>query len=181
MPVISGINPCIFLYLGGKMTFALSYWQIDVSPHGAGTCVFRADHHSAQVPICATDNLDLAKYLHENFNRHFDGFKEPEEIDFVESNEPLVRAEFRDDGASLSVGEIEANWHRTGSPSQIIDTLDGFGQSGDQSYHVSAVIVPCESATISVSGKRVPGLVANQYGELPSSAFLAVGESWRLM
>lgn len=178
MAVISGINPCIFLHSEEGMTFALSYWQIDISPLGPGACVFYADLRINRHHTCLTDNPDLANFLHVNFNRHFDGFNGLEIPKPLQTMQQTDRMSFHDGGAKLSIGQVEAIWHGAKAPSQIIDNLDGFGENGNQRYSVSAVIVPCESASVSLEGKRVPGFVASHYGKLDSSAFLAVGESW---
>jgi hypothetical protein len=183
--LIAGGNPCIFLHEEGNgILVALSYWDAQYSPAGAGKCLFlRSSHPKYACNLACSDNEPLLELVHANFNKHFAGFKEIDERlmrreratfsvkDLPEKNRLQLEVH-------TSTASIVASWDEFGVAEQVIDDLEGFGSQAGERFRVASVIVPAARATIAINGQDLPGRVSASYGKLKSSAFLAWAESW---
>lgn len=176
------------------ITAAASFWHCTYSPHGEGSALLlyldAANAAALEQPTVAiyADNAPLARYLTDNFNQHFDGWK-----DFGFKGAAVQQARF--------VREVDARrFYRAAchTDTAVIDILwtdirssdfrtfpdlngGGFGLTGDEHYHVSNAIFLCEQGAISINKRHASGAaqtLTTPEGRFASSVFIALSETW---
>ncbi|MCB9458015.1 MAG: hypothetical protein H6670_00090 [Anaerolineaceae bacterium] len=187
-----GENPQIFLYNGEEVTAAVSYWQAQYTPYGEGQALLikldaanaeRTDH--SQMAIY-TDNVPMANYLNQAFNRHFDGWEE----DWVTVKIQQARFSLERDSRHYQRVTCFADAFRVQMEWQDIRThelrtYDDFNQGkmglqGNLHMDLSHVICLCGAGSIVINGIHASGEVMSfiQDDRFRSSAFIAQAEVW---
>ncbi len=121
-----------------------------------------------------TDNLPLARGLWETFNRRWDpllghGLEDvaPQPARFAHRTD--AGGDYRVD-CQVGISEIELCWQR---PRPAIWT-----ETFPYEYRTTAVIRPCESATIGIDGRLAAGEIRDHADVFARSACLAFSETW---
>lgn len=184
MPEIAfaGENPLIMLYRPGAedLIAVASLWHARYTAWGSGhSLLLWTDPEATGLGPAAptgiyTDNLPLANGLWERFNRRW----EPLVGHGIEQSDPRpARFAHLSDASGdhrvscrLGTSEIELRWHR---PRPAIWT-----ETYPYEYRTTAVILPCESATISVDGRPAVGEIRDHDDVFARSACLAFCETW---
>jgi hypothetical protein len=190
-----GENPQIMLMQPDKQTYtaAASYWRSVYSPAGEGNVLLlyldttNAAHHQHPSLTIYADNLPLAQFVTQTFNRHFDEYKH---LGF-DAVTPQPARLFQDSDSRryhriichTDNHQIEMLWLdiRKRQLFVITDLNDGgFGINGNEHYDVYTNIMLCGEAAIKLDGQLVTGqIVAEERdGRFTSSAFLAFSETW---
>lgn len=175
-PVLVGANPGLQLFdADGRCTGYVSAWRVDWSRwHGAGTALVL--WQPAGVRVLSSD-LALARWLAEDFTRHF-----PELADLPwptpdYQREPVELAIDLAEGMRARAGDIEVRL------SGVLDrrsfATDDFPLGG-AAHSLHLVLGPCQDGRLTVAGVPVGGQVRRTgTAERPtSSAFLAEAEVW---
>jgi hypothetical protein len=179
--VFAGENPLITLYSPdtGATVAVASLWRARHTERGAGTSLLIwADPAATGLGDAApagifTDNLPLADWLWDTFNRRWEpllghGLEDapPRPAQFVEV------AAGHEHRVTCRSGDITVDlvWRRP-LPSRWTETFP-------YEYRTTAVIVPCLDADIVVNGVAAAGEVRPHADEFVSSAVLAFCETW---
>lgn len=187
----SGENPGISLKESpdGPFVALASFFRVVLSPHGRGHALVLLRAPQEAVPpaersnLCITDNEKLARWLIAEFVSHFGAFKgQPglssllwrtlDEVrsvgDAVSSYSEIVRA------GDLTV---ELAWKGLGEPFCFAFPPE---KSATGRHHMPSLFVGCESATIAVNGRVLPGKPVPREiaGRRISTAMLAFSETW---
>ncbi len=187
----SGENPGISLKDSpdGPFVALASFFRVVLSPHGRGHALLllRAPQETAppaeRSNLCITDNEKLARWLIAEFVSHFGAFKgQPglssllwrtlDEVksvgDAISSYSEIVRA------GDLTV---ELAWKGLGKPFCFAFPPE---KSATGKHHMPSLFVGCETATITVNGRVLPGKPVPREiaGRTISTAMLAFSETW---
>jgi hypothetical protein len=187
----SGENPGISLKESpdGPFTTLASLFRVVLSPHGRGhALVLMQSPQEANPPadranVCLTDNDPLAHWLIERFVTNFRLFKglpgmqslAYRRLDSVQvSGDPLSSYTEAFKAGDL---DVQLTWSGLGEP--FCFALQPEGSSTGQHY-MPSVFVGCQSATITVNGRVLPGkpVPREVAGHKISTALLAFCESW---
>jgi hypothetical protein len=180
--VFAGENPLIMLYRAGSddVVAIASLWHSTWTEQGDGySLVIWVDPVASGLGDLAptgiyTDNADLARMLWTTLNRRWD----PLLNHGLETTEPIpARFVQQADGRRLhrivcaaGTTTIELLWQ---------DAQDVFHTvTYPYEYEVSAVIMPCSRASITVNGQQVIGEVRPHADVFQSSAIVAFCETW---
>jgi hypothetical protein len=187
----SGENPGISLKESpdGPFTTLASLFRVVLSPHGRGhALVLMQSPQEANPPadranVCLTDNDPLAHWLIDRFVANFRLFKELpgmqglafRKLDSVQvSGDPLSSYT-----ESFKAGDLDVQltWNGLGEP--FCFALQPEASSTGQHY-MPSVFVGCQSASITVNGRVLPGepVPREVAGHKISTALLAFCESW---
>ncbi len=180
--VFAGENPLIMLYrpASDQLAAVASLWHCTYSEQGAGhSLVLWVDPAAAeptglQPTGIYTDNAALARWVWTTFNRRWEPLQnrglaetEPQPARFVE------QANGRRSHRIVCMAgptTIELLWQ---------DGQDAFYTvTYPYEYEVSAVIVPCARASITIDGQPVAGEVRPHADVFQSSAIMAFCETW---
>jgi hypothetical protein len=181
--VFAGENPLITLYspTTGATVAVASLWRARHTERGSGTSLVTwADPVATGLDRMApagifTDNLPLATWLWDTFNRRWEpllghGIEDaaPQPAQFVEV------AAAHEHRVTCRAGDLTVDlvW-RQPQPSRWTETFP-------YEYRTTAVIVPCLDADIVVDGVVAAGEVRPHADEFVSSAVLAFCETWVL-
>ncbi len=180
--VFAGENPLIMLYRpgGDDLIAVASLWHATFTEQGAGhSLLIWADPEATglgeRTPTgIYTDNAALARMLWDTFNCRWDPLlghgletSEPQPARFVHQS---GGRRFHRIACIAGATTIELVWQ---------DALDAFHTvTYPYEYEVSAVILPCERASISVDGQVAIGEVRPHADVFARSAALAFCETW---
>lgn len=175
-PVLVGANPGLQLFdAQGECTGYVSVWRVDWSRgHGTGTALVLWQPAGVRV---LSSNLELARWLAEDFTRHF---PELDGLDWPQPQYEQVPVEAVIDlaqGLYARAGEIEVRL------SEVLDVrtvaTDDF-PLGAGSHTLRLVLGPCAQGQVNIAGRLLGGQVRRSgTPERPSSsAFLAEAEVW---
>jgi hypothetical protein len=182
-PVIfAGENPLIILYRPGsdELVGVASLWHATYTAAGAGnSLVIWLDPDASGLGETAptgiyTDNADMARLVWQTLNRRWDpllgrGLEEaspqPARFTHQSAGQRLHRITC---GAGTTT--IELLWHDGEEPFYTV--------TYPYEYEVSAVIMPCPRATISVNGEVARGEIRPHADVFRSSAVVAFCETW---
>lgn len=188
-----GENPQVILMDGEEVSAALSYWRCTYSPYGEGQALLlmmnKDNASQTQLPTHTiyTDNLLLARYVTDAFNRHFDDWQSPAWLTVTP-----VQARFVVEGDSRHYQRLAcfsenlhlvAEWQDVATHELRVfrDMNKGtMGIHGYEHFDVSTVICLCESGRILVNDIPLNGkaIAFEKDGRLRSSVFLAYSEVW---
>jgi hypothetical protein len=184
----SGENPGISLKTDadGPFTALASFFRVVLSPHGRGhALVLLESPQQADAPgnLCLTDNEPLARWLIAEYVSHFAAWRglpglaglRFQAIDSVttEGDAITAYAEVIRAGATT----VRLGWRGLGAPFCFAHPPE---RSSTGKHYMPNVFLGCESATIELDGRTLPGKpVAREVaGHRISTAMLAFSETW---
>lgn len=180
--ILNGENPFIWLHEteGGPRTSEASIWTITYSEKGAGHILLIKSELTNNDWRIYTDNPELARWMQTTVQ----GMLNPETKDL---SIPITSAEFSrsgDVGTTWRQTVISAEdviimeWYDIKKP--ILVQNDKVSEPG-RPYGVSAVMIPCEDAKLTLNGKKAKGKVLPMVldGHPFNTAALAFSENWR--
>ena len=187
----SGENPGISLKQqpDGPFTTLASFFRVVLSPHGRGHALVllrspqEADPAPERANICLHDNEPLARYLVTEFVSHFGAFRglpglrglSYRTLDGVETaGDP--RGTYSETVRSGDL-VVQLTWRGLGEP--FCFALPP-GMSATGRHHMPSLFVGCDSATVMVNGRPLPGAPVPREiaGRRISTAMLAFSETW---
>jgi predicted Fe-S protein YdhL (DUF1289 family) len=184
----SGENPGISLKTdpNGPFTALASFFRVVLSPHGRGHALvlLSAPQDGASAGnMCLTDNETMARYLVADFVSHFGawrglpglaGLKYRALDSVVASGDPLSSY-----SETVKAGDttVKLTWSGLGAPFCFAFRPEN---SATGKHHMPSLFVGCETATIEINGKALPGkpLPRTVAGQNISTAMLAFSETW---
>jgi hypothetical protein len=187
----SGENPGISLKESpdGPFTTLASLFRVVQSPHGRGHMLMlmqspqEANPAADRANLCLTDNDALAQYLVSRFVTNFRAFKGLPGMQGL-SYRRLDSIQVSGDAVStytetLKAGDltVQLSWNGLGEPFWFALRPEG---SSTGCHYMPSVFVGCQSATITVNGRVLPGqpVPREVAGHTISTALLAFCESW---
>lgn len=178
--VMTGENSFIRLSNdGGKtITDRVSHWRVLWSPAGQGHALFIESSLTGKAPRVYADNAAVARYL----QRHVEILLYKE---FADESLPVIDAEFRRTGNSLSTveervvsgdDEIVLSWWDLMAP--FVLTMPPGAMN--RPLGVYSTFLPARSAQLSVNGEAATASVfmMDRFGKPASSCCLAWSETW---
>jgi hypothetical protein len=187
----SGENPGISLKDNpdGPFVTLASFFRVVLSPHGRGHALVLLQSPQDENPpadranICLCDNEKLARYLVEDFVANFGAWKglpglknlSYRKLDGVEaSGDPATSYSETVKAGDLTV---RLSWNGLGKPFCFALPPD---KSATGKHHMPSLFVGCESATVSVNGRVLPGkpVPRDMAGHRITTAMLAFSETW---
>lgn len=169
-------------------TATSSYWFCTYSPHGEGHVLFlqldAANASALNHPAVAiySDNAPLARYLAEMFTQHFGDWKDKDL-----PNAPILPARIFKESDSRSFYRVACHGEQAHVELMWEDVRDiSFRTFPDMDFppnrfQVATVFFLCAKAAISINGQAVTGepqVKTRDDGQLSSSAFVALAETW---
>jgi hypothetical protein len=187
----SGENPGISLKEppDGPFVTLASFFRVVLSPHGRGhALVLLQSPQDAKAPadranLCLTDNEKLARYLVSDFVSNFGAWKGLPGLTTL-TYRGLDSVEAAGDPASsysetVRSGDltVRLTWSGLGKPFCFALPPD---KSATGRHHMPSLFVGCESATVTVNGRTLPGkpVPREMAGHRISTAMLAFSETW---
>lgn len=187
----SGENPGISLKEdpNGPFTALASFFRVVLSPHGRGHALVllqspqEANPPAERANLCLYDNEALARWLVSDFVSHFGAFRglpglsalSYRRLDSVAaSGDPRSRYSETVRAGDLTV---ELTWGGLGEPFCFALPPD---KSATGRHHMPSLFIGCESATVTVNGRALPGRPAPREiaGRRITTAMLAFSETW---
>jgi hypothetical protein len=187
----SGENPGISLKESsdGPFTTLASLFRVVLSPHGRGHALMlmqspqEANPPADRANVCLTDNDPLAHYLVSRFVTNFRAFKGLPGLQGL-SYRGLDSIQVSGDAVStytetLKAGDLNVQlaWSGLGEPFCFALLPEG---SSTGCHYMPSVFVGCQSASITVNGRVLPGkpVPREVAGHTISTALLAFSETW---
>jgi hypothetical protein len=187
----SGENPGISLKETpeGPFVALASFFRVVLSPHGRGhALVLLQSPQDANPPsergnFCLHDNEALARYLVADFVSHFGAFEGQAGLGGLVYRR-LDSAEASGDPSSsynetFKAGNltVRLTWSDLGKPFCFALPPD---KSATGKHHMPSLFVGCQSATVSVNGRVLPGRPVPREiaGHTITTAMLAFSETW---
>ena len=186
-----GENPGISLKESpdGPFTTLASLFRVVFSPHGRGHALMlmqspeEANPPADRANLCLTDNEPLARWLVERFVANFRLFKGLpgmqglgyRRLDSIQAS--LDPGRFYTETLKAGDLDVQLAWNGLGEPFCFAQRPEN---SSTGSHYMPSVFVGCESATITVNGRVLPGrpVAREAAGHSISTALLAFCESW---
>lgn len=178
----SGDNSGIYLkhHADGDYVTRASYFRVTWSPHGTGNVLVLL---SGPTNACLHDNEVLARWLVDDFARHFPQFRssrEMERLDYarLDAHESTgdaaggIRERFRAAGH-----EINLRWAPAGA-AFFIDLPPERSATGR--HEMYSLFFDVWEASVHLDGRRLPGVVTERelHGRRAPTSFLALSETW---
>lgn len=188
----SGENPGIALKEtpDGPFITAASFFRVVLSPHGRGHALILLQSPQEATPpptranYCIHDNEPLARYLVEEFVRHFGAFKGAaglegltyRKLDSVASKGDPIGGPYREIVVSDDL-TVRLNWSELGEPFCFALPPD---KSATGRHHMPSLFVPAGDATVTINGRVLPGkpMPRDIAGRTITTAMLAFSETW---
>ncbi len=187
----SGENPGMYLKesTDGPFVTLLTFFRVVLSPHGRGRGLVlveapeAAESQPEALNVCLTDNQPLARYLTENFIRHFGTFRGVRALDALDYR-LLHDVETHGDGVSryeerISGDGINARlaWEDLGEP-YMVDMPANRSATGR--HRMFSLFVDCHRVVAEVNGRTLRGQSQPRdfSGRPSTTAFLAFSETW---
>jgi len=174
--ILAGANPGLRLFdEKGKVTAYASIWMVDWSIRGAGTAVVLWFDGIVRV---VSEDVDLASWLERYFVRSF------LEVQGLPWHEPAIERDLVQVSMNLAMGlsakAADIQIEMGGVLDRRLFATDNF-RLAEGDHSLSLVIAPVRSATVSIGGASVPGLVqvSGSLDKPGSSAFLTTAEVWQ--
>lgn len=178
--VMTGENSFIRLSSDGGTTIVerASHWRVLWSPAGQGHALFLECTLAGKSPRVYADNAGLARYLQRTIEALL-------HAPFADESLPVVDAEFRRTGNSLSTveeriasddGDIVMTWWDLMPPFILTMPPGAMGRP----LGVYSTFLPARGAQLTVNGAAASGKVflQDRFGKPSSSCCLAWSESW---
>ena len=184
----SGENPGISLKTdpAGPFTALASFFRVVLSPHGRGHALVLLEspqQGSAPGNLCLTDNETLARWLIADYVAHFAAWRDLpglaglrfQAIDSVttEGDPGSSYAEVVRAGGMT----VRLSWRGLGTPFCFAHPPE---RSSTGRHYMPSVFLGCESATIEIDGRALPGqpVPREVAGQAITTAMLAFSETW---
>lgn len=170
-----GANPLLGLYDGDLRTAVVAIWRVDWSERGAGQAMVL--WHAGRPRLIGPDP-ELARWLADEFTRHFDEYAELPWPDPAVTVAPIELDLDLSTGLRARADDVEVEI--IGPPLyRRLFTTDAFSLDGVP-HGLSTVIMPCQTGRLRIGGSTVPGAprVPSAPGVGESTAFLADAEVW---
>ena len=184
----SGENPGISLKTdpNGPFTTLASFFRVVLSPHGRGHALMllqAPQDGSSEGNVCLTDNEKLARYLVSDFVDNFGAWRGLPGLAAMRYRKLDSVAASGDPASSYSetvrAGDlsVKLTWSGLGAPFCFAFRPEN---SATGKHHMPSLFVGCDSATIEVNGKALPGkpVPREVAGHKISTAMLAFSETW---
>lgn len=187
----SGENPGMYLKetADGPFVTLISFFRVVLSPHGRGHAafIFQDPHGDGKMVgkpnLCVTDNEPLARYLKDNFVRHFGVFKEIAALSnlrFEKGSNFVASGDGRTTYAERfrsETGDITLTWEPLGDVFMVEMPKE---KSATGQHEMFSLFVNASDVGVSLSGKGVVGrpFPRDFAGKGSSTAFLAFSETW---
>jgi hypothetical protein len=184
----SGENPGISLKESpdGPFVTLASFFRVVLSPFGRGHALVllqSPQNGSAPGNVCLHDNEKLARYLVSDFVAHFGAWKGLPGLAGLTYRKLDSVAASGDPGSRYSetvkAGDmtVEMTWSGLGKSFCFALPPD---KSATLRHSMPSLFVPCESASVTVNGKALPGKPVPREiaGHKLSTAMLAFSETW---
>ena len=178
----SGDNSGIYLkhHPDGDYVTRASSFRVTYSPHGIGSALVLL---SGPTNVCLHDNEVLARWLVDDFARHFPQFRSSPEMKRL----AYVRLDTRRCEGDARTGirerfrapgfEVDLRWAPAGDAFFV--TLPP-GRSATGVHEMYSLFFDVWEASVSLDGRRLPGVVTERdlHGRRAPSSFLALSETW---
>ncbi|WP_341648195.1 hypothetical protein [Thauera humireducens] len=189
----TGDNPFIYLKTDpeGDWSALALYFRIALSPHGVGQAMlvleapYQPEYPKAR-RLMLTDNPVMARYLVDDFVKHFGLFRPCTAL--LDSVSIVGGAQFscHDEGKGLHIQRathaqeglsLEMHWEGLQRPFMAAVPADKT-QTGV--HEMFSVFQPATSGWVAVNGERLPGTTVERdfFGSRAASAALAFSETW---
>ncbi|MBT6348905.1 MAG: hypothetical protein HOJ50_07090 [Proteobacteria bacterium] len=187
----AGDNPGIYLRESpnGPWTGLGIFFRVLYSAHGQGSVmiVLGDPSKTTEFPdsrnVCLTTNLELTRYLIDDFIKRFPSFRDQPGLDTMTWLE--VESHSSDGDMATSWTETmratgctaQMCWNDLGNPFAV---EVGPKDSATGTHDMYSVFLEARSASISVNGVPLTGRVCERlfFGRKMSTAFMAVSETW---
>ena len=165
---------------GGDYVTRASYFRVTYSPHGVGNVLVLL---SGPTNVCLHDNEALARWLVEDFARHFPQFRSSPEMDRLDygrldthCSEGDARSGIRERFRAPGV-EVELRWAPAGDAYFIALPPERAATGGHEMY---SLFFDVREASVTLDGRRLPGVVTERdlHGRSAPTSFLALSETW---
>jgi hypothetical protein len=183
----SGENPGISLKESpeGPFTTLASFFRVVLSPHGRGHALVLLQAPQAASPdnLCLTDNEPLARWLVAGFVAHFGAWRglpglqslRYASLDSVAAGGDAISRY----SETVKAGDLTValEWAGLGTPFCFALPPEN---SATGRHHMPSLFVGCETATVTVNGRKRPGAPVPREiaGQRISTAMLAFSETW---
>ena len=181
--ILNGENPFIWLYdpKDETRTTEASIWTVTYSEKGAGHVLFIKSELTDNNWRIYSDNPALARWLQDTVQ----GMLSPESSD---KTIPVIASEFSRHGSvqdswtqviQSAHDTVVMTWYGTAQPVLVQDEKVS---EPDRPYGVSAVMIPAQSAKLTLNDVEAQGTVVpmDLNGHPFSTAALAFSENWRI-
>lgn len=190
----TGENPGIYLKdtQDGPWTGLMTFYRITWSPYGRGHGVVLLDEPEVEKGLpdatnfCIADNMELARYLVDEFFSNFASFRVSPGIKAMTylpltdvRREGDTRTEYSEVVTSDEY-EVRMTWKELGTPFAV----DMPPEKGPTKKHeMYSLFVDAFDAAVTVNGKKLRGkVVERDFADTKKpTAFLAFSESWMLV
>lgn len=180
----SGDNSGIYLKHDpdGDYVTRASYFRVTYSPHGIGKVLVLL---SGPTKLCIHDNEVLARWLVQDFARHFPQFLGSPEMDRLD----YARFEAHDSEGDAASGirerfrapgiEVELRWAPAGDAFFVVLPPE---RAATGSHEMYSLFFDIWDASVFLDGRRLPGVVTERdlHGRRAPASFLALSETWVL-
>ena len=178
----SGDNSGIYLkhHPDGEYVTRASSFRVTYSPHGIGRALVLL---SGPTNVCLHDNEVLARWLVDDFARHFPQFRSSPEMDrlayarldahhFEGDARRGIRERFRAPGF-----EVELCWAPAGDAFFVVLPPERAATGRHEMY---SLFFDVRDASVHLDGRRLPGVVTKRelHGRRAPTSFLALSETW---
>ena len=178
----SGDNSGVYLRHrpDGDYVTRASYFRVTYSPHGTGDVLVLL---SGSINVCLHDNEDLARWLVQDFARHFPQFRSSPEMDrtaYVRLDAHAsegdartgIRERFRAPGFA-----VELVWAPAGDAFYVVLPPE---RSATGKHEMYSLFFDVWDASVFLDGRRLPGVVTERelHGRRAPTSFLALSETW---
>ena len=178
----SGDNSGIYLKHepDGDYVTRASYFRVTYSPHGVGNVLVLL---SGSTNVCLHDNEALARWLVDDFARHFPQFRASPEMDRLDyeqieahSSEGDARSGLRERFHSPA-REVDLRWAPAGDAFFVVLPP---GRSATGAHEMYSLFFDVPEASVTLDGQRLPGVVTERdlHGRSAPTSFLALSETW---
>jgi len=189
----TGDNPFIYLKrdpADADWSSLSLYFRVAASPHGPGKGIVVIEDpadadRSGPTRVCLTDNEGLARYLLDEFVRHFGVFRPYAALVQALPVRGGARFETRADGQTQVESALDPAsglalrmvWEQLGAPFAV-DVPSRDSQTGR--HEMLSIFQPAGAAQVHVGERRLPGRTVERdfFGGRAQSAALAHSETW---
>ena len=187
----TGENPGISLKEdpAGPFTTLASFFRVMLSPHGRGHALVLLQSPQDAAPpaeranLCLTDNEPMARWLVAEYVAHFGAWR---------GLPGLAGLQYRKLDSVAAGGDAITRYSETVKAGDLTVALEWSGlgtpfcfalapaQSATGQHHMPSLFVGCETATVTVNGKKRSGapIPREVAGQRISTAMLAFSETW---
>ena len=178
----SGDNSGIYLKHepDGDYVTRASYFRVTYSPYGIGNVLVLL---SGSTKVCLHDNEALARWLVDDFARHFPQFRASPEMDRldyawfdVQASEGDARSGIRERFRAPGF-EVELRWAPAADAFFVALPPE---RAATGCHEMFSLFFDVRDASVFLDGRRLPGVVTERvlHGRQAPTSFLALSETW---